>query len=95
MSYLVVFGPGQAWWPDRPTQDQGEPIERHCLTMRRLAGDGLLLAGGTLADCGAVAMLATDDEKLARAVVDADPAVTRRVLRARILKVADYRRGVT
>jgi hypothetical protein len=36
MTYLVVLSPGEEWWPDRPTLDQGQPIEQHRVAMRRL-----------------------------------------------------------
>jgi hypothetical protein len=91
MTYLVVLSPGEEWWPDRPTLDQGQPIEQHRVAMRRLQDDGLLLAGGMLVGSGAVALFNTSDSALVRSLVAADPAVVRRVLRPRFFEVTDYR----
>ena len=73
MTYLVLLEPGDRWWPTRATLDQGHPIEQHLMAMCRLRDDGLLIAGGTLLDGGAVALLRTSDERLARATIDTDP----------------------
>ena len=90
MTYLALLVPGDRWWPDRATLDQGHPIEQHLTAMRRLRDDGLLVAGGTLLDGGAVALLRTSDEALARSVIEADPAVGIGLLRPRLEQVTDY-----
>ena len=90
MTYLTWLEPGDRWWPDRATLAQGHPIEQHLTAMRRLRDDGLLVAGGTLPDSGAVALLRTSDEALARSVIDADPAVGSGLLHPRFYLLTDY-----
>jgi uncharacterized protein YciI len=73
--FLAVYRPGPAWLPDKPTNEQ--PLREHGRYMLELYRRGLLkFAGGFDDDSGGAAAFEADDEAAARAIVDADPAVS-------------------
>ncbi|RMH27631.1 MAG: hypothetical protein D6692_07475 [Planctomycetota bacterium] len=72
--------------PDAPTPEEGETIAEHFAYYERLLAEGtLILAGRTLEPPFIGLMLfRADSPQAAQAVVDADPAVARGVMRARV-----------
>ena len=90
MTFVGLLRPGPQWWPGRPIHDQGSPIQNHLTAMRRLHADGLLRYAGSLGTSSGIVLLATADEGLARAVLQADPAVAGGVLRFHVRELTDY-----
>ncbi len=73
--YLFQYAPGPAWRAGAPMQRQG--LGPHAAYMQRLMNEGRLYAGGGYvgADGGMAIVMASSMEE-ARAILDADPAVT-------------------
>lgn len=73
--YLVIFRPGPAWESGTPIKDL--PLRDHGRYMLELFKRGSLRYAGPFADdSGAAVVLAAEDDVAARALVEADPAVT-------------------
>ena len=79
-AWLVVYRPGPAWLAGQPVEKQ--PLKEHGRYMLDLYRRGLLQFAGPFADDsgGALVFRAANDRE-ARAVVEADPAVVDRVFR--------------
>jgi hypothetical protein len=73
--FVVLYRPGPAWRAGRPMSEQG--LLPHGLYYRGLLNDGRLFAGGGFTSSeGGMAILKVADMEAARAIVEADPAVT-------------------
>lgn len=81
--FLALYRPGPAWLPDKPTIEQ--PLREHGRYMLELYRRGCLKFAGGFADhSGGAAAFEADDEEGARAIVDADPAVSTGVMVCRV-----------
>ncbi|MDH5824497.1 YciI family protein [Luteimonas sp. RD2P54] len=77
--FLVIYGPGPAWEPGKPTREQ--PLQEHGSYMLDLYEQGVLREAGGFADAdGGAAVIHAADERQARAMLDADPVIERGVM---------------
>jgi uncharacterized protein YciI len=77
-TYLVVYRAGENWIPGQPVMAQ--PIKEHGPYMLELYRQGILKQAGPFGDgTGGAAVFEAQDDALARALVEADPAVQKRV----------------
>jgi uncharacterized protein YciI len=73
--FVVIYRPGPAWQAGRPMSEQG--LVPHGRYYSGLLDSGRLQAGGGFVESdGGLAILRAADLAEARAIVDADPAVT-------------------
>jgi uncharacterized protein YciI len=73
--FVVIYRPGPAWQAGQPMSEQG--LLPHGRYYRSLLDAGRLQAGGGFVDSdGGLAILRAADLAEARAIVEADPAVT-------------------
>lgn len=73
--YIALIGHGPRWLEGKTVYEQGQPVEDHLEAMRRHYDAGVLQLGGPFDHGGGIAVLSVADERVARAVMDADPAV--------------------
>lgn len=73
--YLFLYRAGPAWQADKPMEAQG--LGPHAVFIKRLLDEGRLVAGGPLLDTiGGMAIVRAAGYAEARAIFDADPALT-------------------
>jgi uncharacterized protein YciI len=78
-TYLVVYRPGPSWLPGKPVTEQ--PLKEHGRYMIELYTKGALkFAGGFPDNTGGAMVLEAASEAEAKAVVDADPAVSGKIM---------------
>jgi uncharacterized protein YciI len=73
--YVALIGHGPSWLEGKSVYEQGKPVEDHLVAMREHYDAGILQLGGPFDHGGGIAVLNVRDERDARAVMDADPAV--------------------
>ena len=87
MSFLVVLRPVRADMAFEPTESEREIVSDHYGYLVGLRGEGKLVVAGpsiVSGDTFGIGVLDVDDEDEARAIVVADPAVTRGAMTAEI-----------
>jgi uncharacterized protein YciI len=73
--FLFQYAPGPAWRDGAPMREQG--LGPHAAYMRQLQEQGRLFAGGGYSsDDGGMAIVMCANVDEARAILDADPAIT-------------------
>jgi uncharacterized protein YciI len=76
--FLVIYRPGSGFLPDKPLSEQ--PLREHGRYMLGLFRQGILrMAGGFADNSGGAALIDVATIEEARAIADADPAVSSRV----------------
>ena len=74
-TYLVIYRPGPSWTPGVPIRDL--PLREHGRYMLELYKQSVMRFAGRFADdSGGAVMFEAENDASARAIVDADPAVT-------------------
>ncbi|NZA27428.1 hypothetical protein H0E84_13645 [Luteimonas sp. SJ-92] len=77
--FLVIYGPGPAWEPGKPTREQ--PLQQHGSYMLDLHEQGVMREAGGFVDAdGGAAVIFAVDERQARSILDTDPAIERGVM---------------
>ena len=88
MSWLVVLRPVRKEMPFEPTEEESRAVGEHFAYLQRLRDEGkLVLAGPSLVAPGdtiGIGVYDVEDEAEARALLDADPAVTSGVMTAEL-----------
>ena len=87
MTWLVVLRPVRAEMPFEPTEEEARIVSSHYEYLVRLREAGkLVVAGPSIVegDTFGIGVLDVDEEAEARAIVDADPAVTGGVMTAEL-----------
>jgi len=81
--YVFLYREGPAWKPGRPMAEQD--LGPHGAYIKRLLGEGRLIAGGRLVDVnGGLAIVRAASLEEARAMLAADPAITSGIFEADI-----------
>jgi uncharacterized protein len=77
-TYLVIYRPGPAWISGKPITEQ--PLKEHGKYMLSLYKNGILKFAGPFTDnAGGAVVFEAENEDEAKAVVEADPAVTSKI----------------
>ncbi len=84
--YICFLEPARPGMPDAPTPEEGEAVAAHFAYYEQLLAQGtLILAGRTLEPpFMGLLLFRADSNEAAHAIVDADPAVARGVMHARV-----------
>ncbi|MBI2923023.1 MAG: hypothetical protein HYY18_18365 [Planctomycetes bacterium] len=81
--FALVYGQGEKWVKGKSIYEQ--PLMEHGKYMGSLLKDGSMLLAGPFEDStGGLAIVECADVKAAQAIVDADPAVKDKVLKAEV-----------
>jgi uncharacterized protein YciI len=75
--FVIQFTTGPGWLPDKPFQDQPMAAE-HSRNLRRLREQGVLVMGARYGATGMIVLRASS-EAAARAEIEKDPTIARRV----------------
>ena len=88
MSWLVVLRPVRANMPFEPTDEESGAVSEHFAYLQKLRDEGkLVLAGPSPVAPGntiGIAVYDVEDETEVRAIMEADPAITRGVMTAEL-----------
>lgn len=78
-TYMVLYEPGPVWRKGlAPVRQPGG--HEHRAYVQRLFGEGVIRSAGPLDDGGSLMVIRAPDETAARAIIDADPAVSSGIL---------------
>jgi len=84
LSWLIVLRPVREEMPFEPTEEEDRIVGEHFAYLRRLRAEGKLLVAGPsqagVGDTFGIAVIDTEDEAEARAVLEADPAIVNGVM---------------
>jgi uncharacterized protein YciI len=72
--FVILYRPGPAWIAGRPMREQD--LRPHGAYYAGLLRDGRVFAGGGFEGDGGMAIIRAADAAEARAILDADPAIT-------------------
>ncbi len=79
--FVILYAPGESWVKGKSIYEQ--PLMDHAKYMQKLMDEGKLLLGGPFTDSsGGEAVVECADAKEAQAILEADPAVTAKVMSA-------------